>query len=106
MFEAIAKLSMPNKRLPVLQDAQDSYQQKFADINRNKIKLSSNDAAELKDPGESKFMSLGALLFNSSYISFLVRKHFHQIFIGFFQVNLYLITKIFPLNALHLDLCH
>ena len=68
MFNAIIKLEMPDKTLPVLQDAQDNYEKQSSDISSNDDQFTSNDAAEFKDPGEAKFMSLGALLFNSSSV--------------------------------------
>ncbi len=84
MFEAIVKLSMPNKRLPVLQDAQDSYQFHTTDTISTIGQPSSNDAAELKDPGESRFMSLGALLFNSPIYKFFGEEIFPPDFYWFF----------------------
>ncbi|MBE0572131.1 MAG: heparinase II/III family protein [Ignavibacteriaceae bacterium] len=79
MFEAIEKLSLPNKKLPVLQDAQDSYQFHTTDT------ISSNDAAELKDPGESRFMSLGALLFDSPIYKYFGEEIFPADFSWYFS---------------------
>lgn len=85
MFEAIVKLSMPNKRLPVLQDAQDSYLRQDADTIQSNINYSSNDAAELKDQEEAKFMSLGSLLFNSPVFKFFSYEEFPSDFYWFFS---------------------
>ena len=85
MFEAIAKLSMPNKHLPVLQDAQDSYQTQSTDTTGLEDQLSSNYAAELRDPGEARFMSLGALLFNSPIYKFFGEETFPAEFYWFFS---------------------
>ncbi|MFZ2322382.1 MAG: heparinase II/III family protein [Ignavibacteriaceae bacterium] len=85
MFEAIVKLSMPNKNLPVLQDAQDSYQTQSKDTTGLDDQLSSNDAAELRDPGEARFMSLGALLFCSPIYKFFGEETFPAEFYLFFS---------------------
>ena len=66
MFEAIVKLSMPDRKLPVLQDAQDEYNSVQLTVGDNSNEISSNNIAELKDPNESAYMSLGALIFNDS----------------------------------------
>jgi hypothetical protein len=58
MFDAIMELSRPDKSLPVLQDAQAFYQTQLDSLDNN-------DAAELSDPKESLFMSLGAAEFNN-----------------------------------------
>jgi len=85
MFEAITKLVMPNKRLPVLQDAQDSYQTRLDDTLVTISNLSSNDAAELKEPEESKFMSLGSLLFSSPLFRSFGEETFPPDFYWFFS---------------------
>ncbi len=85
MFEAITKLVMPNKRLPVLQDAQDSYQQQSIETIATDKEISSNDTAELRDPGESKFMSLGTLLFSSPVFKFFGEETFPSDFYWFFS---------------------
>ena len=87
MFEAILKLSMPNKRLPVLQDAQDSYQRHTVDTTINNINFYSNDAAELRDPGESEFMSLGTLLLGSPAYKFFGEEKFPPDFYGFLSTE-------------------
>src|ERR1035437_6885569 len=58
MFDAIADLSKPDKSLPVLQDAQAFYQAQLDSLDNN-------DAAELSDPKESLFMSIGAAEFSN-----------------------------------------
>ena len=58
MFDAIVNLSLPNKKLPVLQDAQGKYDEQNG-------KLENNDAAELSDPKESMYMTIGSILFNN-----------------------------------------
>ncbi len=85
MFEAMVKLSMPDKQLPVLQDAQDSYQTKDTDTISVDNQLSTNDAAELSDPGESGFMSLGSLLFSSPVYKFFGQNKFPSVFYWFFS---------------------
>ncbi|MEX0737307.1 MAG: heparinase II/III family protein [Bacteroidota bacterium] len=52
MFDAIVAVAMPNKLMPVLQDAQARYQPQ------------SNNMAELPEPQENQYMSIGAALFN------------------------------------------
>ena len=52
MFDAIVAVAMPNRSMPVLQDAQARYRPQ------------SNDMAELPEPEEKQYMSLGAALFN------------------------------------------
>ena len=71
MFEAIVKLSMPNRKLPVLQDAQDKYNSVKLNEGDNSNQITSNNIAELKDPDEAGYMSLGALIFNNSNYRFL-----------------------------------
>ncbi len=51
MFDALVAVAMPNKRVPVLQDGQARYDP------------SSNDMAELPEPTEEEYLSLGAALF-------------------------------------------
>lgn len=58
MFDAIVNLALPTKTLPVLQDAQAVY------ANQNDS-LENNNAAELADPKESYFLSIGAAVFNN-----------------------------------------
>ncbi|MBK7629531.1 MAG: heparinase II/III family protein [Ignavibacteriales bacterium] len=87
MFDAIIKLSQPNKSLPVLQDAQDSYQFHTTDTISTTGQPLSNDAAELRDPGESRFMSLGALLFNSPIYKYFGEETFPPDFYWFFSSN-------------------
>jgi hypothetical protein len=58
MFDAIVTLSTPDKSLPVLQDAQAFYKPQVDSLDNN-------DAAELTDPKESLFMSIGAAEFNN-----------------------------------------
>ena len=58
MFDAIMDLSRPDKSLPVLQDAQAFYQAQLDSLDNN-------DAAELSDPKESLFMSIGAAEFSN-----------------------------------------
>ena len=83
MFEAIVKLSMPDKHLAVLQDV--SYQYQSTDTLSTEIQLLSNEAAELGEPGESIFMSLGALLFNSAVYKFFGEQKFPADFYWFFS---------------------
>ncbi len=85
MFNAITKLSMPNKVLPVLQDAQDNYVKQNSDTTSNNDQINSNDAAELRDPGETEFMSLGALLFKSPLYKFFGNEEFPSDFYWFFS---------------------
>jgi hypothetical protein len=66
MFEAFVNLSLPAKKLPVLQDAQDKYKPQNG-------KLENNDQAELNDPKETLYMTLGSMVFNNS-----VFKHFGE----------------------------
>lgn len=63
MFEAFVNLSLPSKKLPVLQDAQDKYK-------TQKGKFENNDAAELNDPKESLYMTLGAFVFKNSVFKY------------------------------------
>lgn len=68
MFDAIIALSMPDKRLPVLNDAQAIYK-------KNSTKGESNNIAELSDPPESLYMSIGAAEFNSKTYKYFASKN-------------------------------
>ena len=63
MFDAIVNLAMPNKSLPVLQDAQGTYRP------QNEI-LENNDAAELSDLSEALYMTIGSTVFSDPVYKF------------------------------------
>jgi len=65
MFDAMVSLAMPNRSLPVLQDAQDTYTSRSRETEaRSGVGTAqSANAAELAEPTEETFMSLGASLF-------------------------------------------
>jgi hypothetical protein len=98
MFEAIVKLSKPDKRLPVLQDAQDSYKDKSTESSATENQTSSYDAAELRDPGESQFMSLGSLLFSAPIYKFFGEEIFPAEFYWFFSSQSFSNYKNIPIK--------
>ncbi|OGU81100.1 MAG: hypothetical protein A2W11_08895 [Ignavibacteria bacterium RBG_16_35_7] len=63
MFDAIVNIALPTKSLPVLQDAQAIYSTQIDS-------LENNNAAELADPKESFFLSIGAAVFNDPIYKF------------------------------------
>jgi hypothetical protein len=64
MFDALVDVAMPNKRVPVLQDGQARYDP------------SSNDMAELPEPTEEEYLSLGAALFGDPTYKFFGQEKF------------------------------
>jgi len=82
MFSAIAALAMPNRALPVLQDAQDTYTkpEREADARSGLGTAQSADAAELAEPTEETFMSLGAVLFKDPVYKYFGAKGFPPVF--------------------------
>jgi len=64
MFDALVAVAMPSKRVPVLQDGQARYQP------------GSNNAAELPEPTEEEYLSLGAALFGEPTFRFFGREQF------------------------------
>ncbi len=108
MFDAILKLSMPNKNLPVLQDAQDEYNSTKLNTDNRFNQLSSNNIAELKDPSESSYMSLGTLIFNEPIYRFFADDIFPHEFYWFFpkeRIDSYkkINTKIPEIKSVSLD---
>lgn len=108
MFEAIVKLSMPNRKLPVLQDAQDKYNSVKLNEGDNSNQITSNNIAELKDPDEAGYMSLGALIFNNSNYRFFAEDNFPADFYWFLpegSINNYnaIEPKIPEISSIGLD---
>lgn len=69
MFDAIVDLATPDKSLPILQDVQGEYKPDI--LTRDSTdEIESNNVAELSEPKESLFMSLGAVLFNNPVYKF------------------------------------
>jgi hypothetical protein len=64
MFDALVAVSMPNKQVPVLQDGQARYQP------------GSNNVAELPEPSEGEYLSLGAALFGEPTFRFFGQAQF------------------------------
>jgi hypothetical protein len=64
MFDALVSVAMPNKRVPVLQDGQARYDPW------------SNDVAELPEPTEEEYLSLGSALFGDPTYKFFGREKF------------------------------
>ncbi len=88
MFDAIVALAKPNLRLPVLQDAQDVYTEQSANTTDTNQSTESNDAAELADPDEADFMSMGAAVFNQPVYKFFGKQQFPADFYWFFDANI------------------
>jgi hypothetical protein len=82
MFDAIVALAMPNKNLPVLQDAQDSYTsaEKTTAARSGFGTAQSSDAAELAEPTEETFLSLGASLFRDPVYKWFGAKELPSVF--------------------------
>lgn len=80
MFDAIVDLATPDKSLPVLQDVQGNYKTDI--INKDlTAEIESNDVAELSEPKESLFMSLGAILFNNNVYKYFAGENLpHELF--------------------------
>ena len=74
MFDAIVALAKPDRSLPVLQDAQDTYAARTARAGLGEA--SSRDAAELAEPEEDVFMNLGAVLFRDPVYRFFGKENF------------------------------
>ena len=87
MFDAIVMLATPLRTLPVLQDAQAVYNYQQVNFDKGKQEISTNDAAELSDPDEKMFMSLGAALFRNSTYKFFGTTAFPADFYWFFNEN-------------------
>ena len=87
MFDAIVALAKPNLRLPVLQDAQDVYSDQSTTTDTEQS-TESNDAAELADPDEADFMSMGAAVFNQPVYKFFGKQQFPADFYWFFDANI------------------
>lgn len=85
MFDAIDALARPDKSLPVLQDAQETYNKQLVAAEAQQQALSSNDAAELADPDERQFMSLGALVFDNSQYRYYGLEKFPPDFYWYFS---------------------
>ncbi len=90
MFDAIVALAKPDLRLPVLQDAQAIYGEQRVAAGDSAGIAENNDAAELADPGEADFMSLGAALFRNPVYKFFGAQQFPADFYWFFDENIVL----------------
>lgn len=83
MFDAIVKLAEPDRTLPVLQDAQAVYRPQPVRVQGSEKQVESNDVAELAEPEEARFMSLGAVLFQEPRYKFFGSKNFPAQFYWF-----------------------
>lgn len=80
MFDAIVNLALPTKSLPVLQDAQAVY-------STQNDSLEDNNAAELADPKESFFLSIGAAVFNNPVYKYFASEKLPPDLFWFFSEN-------------------
>ncbi|KUO62177.1 hypothetical protein APF79_04185 [bacterium BRH_c32] len=80
MFDAIVNLALPTKALPVLQDAQAIY-------SPQNDSLENNNAAELSDPKESFFLSIGASVFNDKVYKYFASEKLYPELFWFFNKN-------------------
>jgi hypothetical protein len=89
MFDAIVALAMPNRSLPVLQDAQDTYLTGAGAVDaRSGVgEARSSNAAELAEPNEDVFMALGALLYNEPSYKYFSRSSFPPAFFWFMDTT-------------------
>ncbi len=80
MFDAIVALAMPDKKLPVLNDAQAVYPEKAG--NKESINM-----AELPDPDPSLYMTIGATIFNNPEYKYFASQMFPPGLFWFFNEN-------------------
>ncbi len=82
MFDAIVALARPDGSLPVLQDAQDTYagKQEGTSAREGLGEARSANAAELAEPEEDVFMSLGAVLFRDPVYRYFGAREFPAAF--------------------------
>ncbi len=89
MFHAILAVLQPNGTMPPLQDAQDSYiGNQNLDEARERLRASETaNSAELVDPAEGPFLSLGSYLFRDPGLKFFGSRDLHAAFTWFLDEN-------------------
>jgi len=101
MFDAIVALAQPDRSLPVLHDAQDTYGP-AAQASSDRTGLgtaASANAAELSEPTEEVFMSLGAALFKSPEYKFFGAREFPLSFFWLLDPEIRDAYRALPLTA-------
>lgn len=89
MFHAILAVLLPDGSMPPLQDAQDSYiGNRNLDEARARLRASeTSDSAELVDPAEAPFLSLGAYLYRDPQLKYFGSKDLHGAFSWFLDAD-------------------
>lgn len=89
MFHAILAVLLPDGSMPPLQDAQDSYiGNRNLDEARQRLRASeTSNSAELVDPAEAPFLSLGAYLFRDPQLKYFGSKDLHGAFSWFLDAD-------------------
>ncbi|MFH0991826.1 MAG: heparinase II/III family protein [bacterium] len=75
MFDAMLAVAMPNRQMPVLQDAQSRTQS------------TSNEIAELSEPTEEEYFSIGAALFRNTEYKYFSAVQMPSSLFWFFEKN-------------------